>query len=79
MGCAGGAAGLPVRAVALKDGGEVLGGDAVEVQMQLVDCGRERALPGFDRLGSVGLRPGRTPARSCVCSNRGVGVRRPDW
>jgi hypothetical protein len=34
MGRAGGAAGLPVAAVALDDGGDVLGADAMKVQMQ---------------------------------------------
>jgi hypothetical protein len=28
--------------VALDDGGDVLGGDAVQVQVQLTTCGRER-------------------------------------
>jgi hypothetical protein len=34
MGRAGGAAGLPVRAVALDDGGDVLGADAMKVHVK---------------------------------------------
>jgi hypothetical protein len=34
MGRAGGAAGLPVLAVALDDGGDVVGADAMKVQMK---------------------------------------------
>jgi hypothetical protein len=42
MGRLGGAAGLPVRAVALDDGGDVLGADAMKVQVK----GAGRFTPG---------------------------------
>jgi hypothetical protein len=45
---AGGAAGLPVREVALDNGGDVLGGHAVQVQ---VDLGRPHAQAVQERAG----------------------------
>jgi len=46
MGRAGGAAGLPAAAMALDDGSDVLGGDAVQMQVRLSarQAARERAV-----------------------------------
>jgi hypothetical protein len=55
-GRAGGAAGLPVQAVALDDGGDVLGADAMQMQVQsaaALDRGQLRA--GERELGRLAL------------------------